>query len=70
MTIDEMNKILRIELNKTCIELQFSEEKIREFELEITRRNVSRSFSGMPLNLIFSLAKKDIEYIRDYKKLD
>ena len=61
---------LEKEFEKVCKDLKFSEKQIQEIEIELARRNVSRSFKGMPLNLIRSMLRHDINHIRDYGKLD
>lgn len=70
LNVQILNQQLSLNLDKVCQKHGFPEEKKLEFTTEITRRNASRSVSGMPLNLIFSLANKDIQSIEDYKKLD
>jgi hypothetical protein len=57
-------------LDKVCVDLKFSEKQIQEIKIELSRRNVLRSLKGMPLNLINSMTRHDINHIRDYGKLD
>jgi hypothetical protein len=61
---------LEKEFEKVCTDLKFSEKQIQEIKIELSRRNVSRSLKGMPLNLIRSMSRHDINYIRDYGELD
>lgn len=61
---------LEKDLEKVCLELKFSQKKIQEIKIEWSRRNVLRSLKGMPLNLIRSMSKHDINHIRNYGKLD
>ena len=61
---------LEKDLEKVCLDLKFSEKQIQEIKIELARRNVLRSLKGMPLNLIYSMSRHDINYIRDYGKLD
>jgi hypothetical protein len=65
-----LEKDLEKDLEKVCTNLNFSEKQIQEFKIELARRNVLRSFKGMPPNLIFSICRHDINHIRDYGKLD
>jgi hypothetical protein len=57
-------------LEKVCIDWKFSEKQIQEIKIELARRNLLRSLKGMPLNLIHSMSRHDINHIRDYGKLD
>ena len=61
---------LEKDLEKVCADLKFSEKQIQEIKIELARRNVLRSFRGMPINLIRSMSRHDINHIRDYGKLD
>lgn len=65
-----LEKDLQNYLEKVCTDLNFSEKQIQEIKIELARRNVLRSFKGMPLNLIVSMSRHDINHIRDYGKLD
>ena len=65
-----LEKDLQKYLEKVCRDLNFSEKQIQEIKIELARRNALRSFKGMPLNLILSMSRHDINYIRDYGKLD
>lgn len=57
-------------LEKVCLDLNFSEKQIQEIKIELARRNLLRSLKRMPLNLIHSMSRHDINHIRDYGKLD
>lgn len=48
---------------------RFSDEDKNKIIIELSRRDVERSFRGMPINLIISMARKDIDHLRDYGKL-
>lgn len=63
--LDELDRCLQ----QVCEELHFTEERKKEIEIELSRRNVERSFKGMPANLIYSMYRSEINYIRDYGKL-
>lgn len=61
---------LEKDLEKVCIELKLSKKQIQEIKIEWSRRNVLRSLKGMPLNLIRSMSRHDINHIRDYGEFD
>lgn len=66
----EFEKDLEKYLEKVCVDLKFSEKQIQEIKIELARRNVLRSLKKMPINLIHSMSRHDINHIRDYGKLD
>jgi len=57
------------ELNKICLNLEFSIDKINYIKTELSRRNAMRSLKGMPYNLLVSIYRKEIEYIREYGEI-
>lgn len=59
-------KQLDEELSKVCNDLNLNKDIIEKIKTDMSRRNVVNSFRGMPANLILSMYKKQIEYLRDY----
>lgn len=47
-----------------------SDKEMQNIDIELARRNVVRSFAGMPFNFILRLGESDLNYIRDHGKLD
>lgn len=47
----------------------FSEEERKKILIELSRRDTERSFRNMPMNLIISMSRKDIDHLRDYNHL-
>lgn len=60
--MEEIDKFL----DKVLLEKKFPQDKIISIKTELARRNVSRSFRRMPINLICSIYRKEIEHIRDF----
>jgi len=54
---------------EVCVQRNFTEEQIQNILIEMSARNVKRSFMRMPENLILSMYRKDIEHIRDFGTL-
>ena len=48
---------------------KFSEEERKKILIELSRRDTERSFRNMPMNLIISMSRKDIDHLRDYNHL-
>ena len=67
MNSERMKKLLEY---RDEVLLEFSEDEKKKIILELSRRDVERSFRGMPLNLIISMSRTDIDYLRDYGHLD
>ena len=56
---------LEIEVREVCESKGLREEEIIDILIELSRKSVARSFTGMPENLILSLYRHEINHIRD-----